>query len=89
MKKVIGDFVLDNTKLYVKGTYIADCYQEIDGFYVIDFNYIIKSGRPCGQFNEYSLRLIADFLEELNKPLNKQLIKDLKLIDSDSTESAF
>lgn len=67
----------ESGKLWFYTSFIGHCYQEVDGFYVY------KPNEISGQYNEYSLRLIADFLEELNKPLNDKLNQDLSLKDSE------
>ena len=67
----------ESGKLWFYTSFIGHCYRDIDGFYVYEPNEI------SGQYNEYSLRLIADFLEKLNKPLNKQIVKYLDKLKDD------
>lgn len=52
--------------VYVRSQKVGLFYLEVDGFWV--FNPI-----GTGYWNEYSLRLIANKLEELNKSWNEQL----------------
>lgn len=60
----------DKKDLYFNDmTYIGYVYQEVDGFYVYQPN------DKGGVFNEYSLRLIADTLKELNKDWNEHIEK--------------
>ena len=80
---------MNNTKLRLEGdnlyygfTHLGKCYPEVDGFYIYD-------PITSGQFNEYSLRLIADFLEELNNPLSEDLSKYIEEDRDYDSEDAF
>ena len=53
----------------LSGKTIAKIVLDVDGFYYIDFNVDNKNG----YFNEYSLKCIAQVLEELNKDYNDKL----------------
>ena len=63
LKKNENSSTLD---VYVGTQKVGQFYLESDGFWV--FN-----STGTGYWNEYSLRLIADSLEELNKSWNEQL----------------
>lgn len=73
-------FKLTDGILFFNNTYIGKCYREVDGYYIYE-------PATIGQFNEYSLRLIADFLEQLNKPWDKQVCKDLAKYKDDLGEN--
>ena len=53
-------------EVYIRSQKVGLFYFEVDGFWV--FNPV-----GTGYWNEFSLRLIADRLEELNKSWNEQL----------------
>ena len=59
-------------KVFYQTSELGLIYMEVDGFYV--FLPLDNSG----SFNEFSLRLIADKLEELNYDWNKYLEETLK-----------
>ena len=54
-------------EVYFNGQHLGYFYLEIDGFYVF-----IPIG-DIGYWNEFSLRMIADKLEELNKSYNDKI----------------
>jgi hypothetical protein len=60
--------------VYIGTQKVGLFYFEVDGFWV--FN-----STGTGYWNEYSLRLIADKLEELNKSWNDQLNEYFKIED--------
>ena len=60
--------VFTETDIYL-GTFQMDC----DGFY-----YFWKDKDLHGAETSYSLRLIADKLDEVNKPFQDEINKDLK-----------
>lgn len=58
-------------EVYFHKQHLGYFYTEIDGFWV----FMALSNR--GYWNEFSLRMIADKLEEMNKPYNKILQNEL------------
>jgi hypothetical protein len=54
-------------EVYFNGQHLGYFYLEIDGFYV----FVPKS--DIGYWSEFSLRMIADKLEELNKQHNEAI----------------
>lgn len=56
-------------EVYFNKQHLGYFYLEVDGFYV----FIPKSN--IGFWNEFSLRIIADKLEEMNKHYNKNIEK--------------
>lgn len=58
--------VKDGRLLYRSGTDLGSCYQEVDGYYVW-----VPEGN--GAWDTYSLRLIANFLEEINKEWDEEI----------------
>lgn len=63
---------IKDNKIRYEGKEFGWCYREVDGFYV--FIPFAKGG----YYPSYLLRAVADYLDELNEPLNKQLEIDLK-----------
>lgn len=57
----------------VDGKQIGTFERDVDGFYYFWNN------DDGGCWGEYSLRLVADALEKLNKPWNEQIQNDLKI----------
>jgi hypothetical protein len=55
--------------LWFKGSYLGHAYREVDGYYVF------VSVSKDGSWSSYSLRWVADALDELNKEWDKQVGK--------------
>jgi hypothetical protein len=53
-------------EVYFGMSHLGYFYTEIDGFWVF-------SVEQQGYWNEFSLRMIADKLEEMNKPYNEEI----------------
>lgn len=58
---------LEGSVLKFNNKPIGIIYKDADGYYVFE------PDCNCGFYDEYGLRLIANYLEELNKPLNESL----------------
>lgn len=56
------------------GTHLGHAYQEVDGFYV----FVFPDGRN-GAFEAHVLRSIADQLDKMNEPWQKQIDEDFKM----------
>ena len=65
--------------LFVNDKLVGRCYMEVDGYYVF---VPLTEG---GFWDEFSLRFIADFLEEKNKEWNKRLEKYFNEKESEDT----
>ena len=62
-------------ELYYNTSLLGEVYREVDGYYV----FIFKEGsRSC--WSEYTLRLVADALEDLNKGWDEQIKKHFELV---------
>jgi len=53
-------------EVYFGMSHLGYFYTEIDGFWVFKV-------KQQGYWNEFSLRMIADKLEEMNKPYNEEI----------------
>lgn len=60
------NFDIQDLKLRFQGRELGWCYREDDGFYVFS---TFRGGR---YFDAYILREMANYLDKLNEPLNKQ-----------------
>lgn len=54
--------------LYFGKVRIGDVYQEVDGYYVY-----VAPLDSRGAFTSYDLKIIAEFLDELNEPWDKEV----------------
>lgn len=63
-------------EVYFNKQHLGYFYMEVDGFYVF-----IPKGHN-GYWNEYSLRMIADKLEELNTAHNKNIENYFKELEN-------
>lgn len=69
------ELVEKSGKLYTeRGSELGDVYREVDGYLV----FVPKA--VSGFYNEYSLRLIADFLENANKEHDTRVKKFLNSV---------
>lgn len=73
------DFVLQPTKdstvmdvIFKNGKKFGELYKEIDGFFVFEF-----SNDLVGYIPSYILRSLADAIDELNKPWEETIAKNL------------
>lgn len=68
-----------NRALYLNGVLIGHAVQDVDGFYYFNPN-------NQGTWTEYALRMIADYLEQVNQDWNEQLSIQLLRGPEDLTE---
>ena len=62
-KQRVIEVVLNNSEIIM----------DVDGYY-----YYLPNTKSIGSMNSHELRIIADYLDEINKPLEDQLEKDFK-----------
>ena len=71
----------DNTKkhFWYEGKYLGYAYMEVDGYYVFIFD-----NPTSGAWASYSLRWVADALDEINKEWD-EIISKIPFVENNTT----